>query len=98
MASLPFEVIAEPADAMTTQATAIHSVTDKYSCKNTKAASEAIAGSRLIRILKVRAGKCLRAFISSVKGMALESRASAAPKPIKCGLRLASRPSKIQKG
>lgn len=71
----------DPAEAITTQATATHSIIDKYSCKKTNAASEAIAGSRLIKMLKVLAGNCFNAFISKVKGIALESKASAAPKP-----------------
>jgi hypothetical protein len=47
-------------------------VKSKVFCKKISAQIEAAAGSRLIKILNVRAGSWPSAFISNVKGMALD--------------------------
>ena len=83
-----FAVKVAPADAITTKITAKVSFIAKRSPKNNKAHNAANAGSRLIKILNVFAGRIFKAFISKVKGIALESNAKAVPNPNKTGFKL----------
>lgn len=94
----PLAVNEDPAEAITTQPTAAHSVNERCSFRNTNAAKEAIAGSKLINMLNVLAGNCFKAPISKVKGIALESKASAAPSPSNLGFNPDKPPLKIPNG
>jgi hypothetical protein len=60
-------VVSDPTEAITTKTTATISLKARCSCKKISAQIEAAAGSRLIKILNVRAGSWPSAFISNVK-------------------------------
>ena len=60
------EVRVDPALAAITRATASHCIGERTSCRKARPTRAATAGSRLIRMPKVRAGSAFSAIISSV--------------------------------